>query len=124
MKRAAFAIGAIAVLFAFSCQKKDSTLSEASSIASLNDITLSGPLSYGDSIVYTTLIRPGKIIFPLSKPADSGFFASNLPGIQLDSASGRINISRSESGLRYKIYYVSLLNYQPIDSTSITISGI
>ena len=124
MMRAGFAICSTVLLFLIACQKKDSTLSEASSVASLNDATLPSTLSYGDSIFYTALTGTSKVIFPLSKPADSGFFASNLPGIELDSASGRINVSRSETGLRYKVYYVSLLSYQPIDSTSITISGI
>ncbi len=124
MMRAGLAICSTVLLFLIACQKKDSTLSEASSVASLNDATLPGTLSYGDSIFYTALTGTSKVIFPLSKPADSGFFASNLPGIELDSASGRINVSRSETGLRYKVYYVSLLSYQPIDSTSITISGI
>lgn len=124
MIRAGIAIGTLAIFFFIACQKKDSTPAETSSVTSSNSITISGPLSYGDSIFYPTFTGPTKMVFPISKPADSGFFASDIPGIELDSATGKINLAKSESGLRYKVYYVSLLNYQPIDSTSITISGI
>ena len=124
MMRAGFAICSTVLLFLIACQKKDTTISEASSITSLNDVTLPGALSYGDSILYPSVTGPAKIVFPVSKPADSGFFASNIPGIQLDSATGKINLTRSETGLRYKIYYISLLTYQPLDSTNLTISGI
>ena len=124
MMRAGFAICSTVLLFLIACQKKDTTISEASSITSLNDVTLPGALSYGDSILYPSVTGPAKIVFPVSKPADSGFFASNIPGIQLDSATGKINLTRSETGLRYKIYYISLLTYQPLDSANLTISGI
>lgn len=124
MMRAGIAIGTFAIFFFIACQKKDSTSTETSSLTTLNNITFEGPLSYGDSIFYPTFTGPTKMVFPISKPADSGFFASDIPGIELDSATGKINLAKSESGLRYKVYYVSLLSYQPIDSTSITISGI
>jgi hypothetical protein len=45
-------------------------------------------------------------------------------GLNLDSATGRINVTQSVSGIRYKIYYLSSAANLPIDSVKIVISGI
>ena len=123
MIRAGLTVGTFAFLFVLACQKKDTASSEALSMSSLNHIELTNELTYSDSIFYPSGIGTGKIISPISKPVDSGYFAASLPGLELDSATGRINTSRSESGLRYMVYYLSMKN-EPIDSTPVTISGI
>jgi hypothetical protein len=126
MSRAGTAIILIAFLCVLACQKSNLSSSE-SAFTSSNDVLLTdssgGPLSYGDTLFSASVVGNEKKINPVSKPSQAGYFASNLPGLDLDSASGRINISKSESGLRYKVYYLSFTN-QPVDSTTIIISGI
>ena len=123
MGRAGIAICIISSVIVFACQKKDTASRGEVSSTSLNNVTLSNTLSYGDSLFYTSVTGAEKIVFPVSKPSETGYFASSLPGLHLDSATGRINISRSESGLRYIVYYLSTQN-QLIASATVTISGI
>ena len=126
MSRAAIAYVLFFLLCIIACQKNNLSTSK-SAFTSSNDVLLSDSqanfLSYGDSIFSASVVGNEKKILPVSKPFQPGYFAANLPGLDLDSASGRINISKSESGLRYRVYYLSLDN-QPIDSTIIVISGV
>jgi hypothetical protein len=125
MSRAGIAYVSIAFLFLLACQKNNLSNSE-SDFTSSNDILLadsqSNRLSYGDSVFSASVVGTEKLICPVSRPSQPGYFASG-PGLDLDSITGRINVSESESGLRYRVYYLSKAN-QPIDSTTITISGI
>jgi len=80
-------------------------------------------LSYGDTLFSASVTGNEKKIIPLIRPSKPGYFAASSPGLELDSATGRINLSKSESGLRYEVYYLSF-NKDVIASTSITVSGI
>jgi hypothetical protein len=61
-------------------------------------------LSYGDSIL--TLKSTGNnIIFPLTHR--DGSYSGFPEGIEIDQASGAINLNNSETGLRYKIMHIS-----------------
>jgi len=80
-------------------------------------------LSYGDSIFYLKNQAGNYTILPISKPNISGTFKSIPLGLVLDSISGRINITQSETGIRYKIYYVAA-NGTALDSLKLVISGI
>lgn len=80
-------------------------------------------LSYGDSL-FNLKYQPGNYtILPVTKPADSGYFKAIPAGLSIDSLSGRINITQSETGLRYKVYYLSP-NGTRLDSVKLVVSGI
>jgi hypothetical protein len=123
MSRAVIAVAILIIFFIAACQKKDSSSPSALAISTSNNDLVTGQLSYGDSIFYTSVTGTDKRVYPVSRPADSGYFASSLPGLDLDSLTGRINITKSESGLRYVVYFLSY-NNQPLDSTVVIISGI
>lgn len=126
MSRAGTAIILVFFLCILACQKSNVSSSK-SAFTSSNDVLLTDSpatvLSYGDTIFSASVVGNEKKIIPISKPSQPGYFAVNLPGLDLDSASGRINISKSESGLKYRVYYLSYANL-PVDSTTIIISGI
>jgi hypothetical protein len=128
MSRAGIAFVLIVFLCVFACQKNNLSTSESAfTSSSSNDTLLIDSqlihLLYGDSIFSASVTGNEKKVFPVSKPSEPGYFAASLPGLDLDSATGRINISKSESGLRYQVYYLSFTNV-PIDSAAITVSGI
>ena len=122
MNRAAFALSLIGLLFSVSCQKKDNNRSSISTFPSGNASILNSSLSYGDTIFYTSGINTNRLIYPVTRPLQPGSFTASLPGLDLDPVSGRINVSRSETGLRYEVYFVS--GTAIIDSTSVTLSGV
>lgn len=71
------------------------------------DTEPSGPytLSYGDSILY---LRPGSndyIVRPTEKR--SGTYEGFPEGIEIDEETGAINVSKSETGLRYRITHTA-----------------
>lgn len=80
-------------------------------------------LSYGDSVFYLQNQLASYTVLPVSKPNVPGYFKVIPIGLVLDSATGRINVTQSETGLRYKVYYLGA-NGNRLDSTKIVISGI
>jgi len=77
-------------------------------------------LSYGDSVLYLKTQASDYIVYPTEQRA--GQYFGFPDGVEIDQTSGAINVSRSETGLRYRITYVS-----PQGDTSasmIVISGI
>lgn len=80
-------------------------------------------LRYADSLFYKNNAAGDYLILPISRPGAAGYIKSIPAGLIIDSTTGRINISQSESGLLYKIFYVTNAG-QVIDSTKLTISGI
>jgi hypothetical protein len=81
-------------------------------------------LSYGDSIFYLRASAAANRILPVRKPSGAGYFKSVPKGLSIDSATGRIDLALSETGLRYKIYYVLQSSNNASDSVSIVVSGI
>jgi hypothetical protein len=80
----------------------------------------SNVLSYGDSIFY--LRSTGNIISPL--PMNRvGKFIGFPKGIELDELTGKIDLTQSEMGLRYKIMFVPDGSTDTI-STKIVLAGI
>ena len=62
-------------------------------------------LSYGDSVFYLKDQSADYIVYPtVSK---TGIYTSFPDGLELDKNTGAINISKSESGLRYRITFRS-----------------
>jgi len=77
-------------------------------------------LSYGDSIIYVKNLSSDQIIMPVS--AKEGTYIGYPEGIEIDDNTGAINVSKSETGLRYRITHISTTG----DSTStlLVLSGI
>ena len=106
---------AICILFAtlvsgifFSCNKDSMTSSSQYK------------LSYGDSILYLRNQASDYIVFPTQQK--SGQYFGFPDGIDIDQVTGAINVSRSETGLRYRITYVSPQGDS--SSTMVVVSGI
>jgi len=128
MSRAGIALILVAFLLILACQKKNLSTSKLSFSTSSNDTLITDTtnvdsLSYGDSVFSVSVTGIERRILPIVKPSQPGYFIANLSGLILDSATGRINLSRSESGLRYKVYYMSFTK-ELIAETSVTISGV
>lgn len=131
MFKSIFSFFSIALIITtlISCQKdeissslKSGELSSAQSQSKTGSGTKSLSLSYGDTLFY---LHPGgsNIIFPVNTLAGGGEYIGFPRGIELDSLTGAIDISRSETGLRYKIMYIIHGSSDTI-STKITLSGI
>lgn len=103
---AAFAI--IISVTIFSACKKDSTS------------TKPYQLSYGDSILFLKNQSTDYIVYPTEQRA--GQYFGFPDGIEIDGATGAINVSKSETGLRYRITYVSPQG--DTSKTVVVISGI
>jgi hypothetical protein len=112
----------MAAFFLVACQKESAeTLLEPTTGDSSKVIAR---LSYGDSLFFPKNQTAAYTVLPVSKPNVSGYFKSIPVGLSLDSATGRINITQSVSGVRYKIFYLSAATALPVDSVKIVISGI
>jgi hypothetical protein len=62
-------------------------------------------LSYGDSIIYLKATAGDYIVNPITvKP---GVYSGFPDGIEIDGTTGAINVSKSETGLRYRITHIS-----------------
>jgi hypothetical protein len=62
-------------------------------------------INYGDSILYLTNQTGDVIVTPQVMPKP-GKFSSFPEGLELNNNTGAINISKSETGMKYKIYFV------------------
>lgn len=82
----------------------------------------SGPfkLSYGDSIIYLKPAAGDYIVQPVD--AIPGTYTAFPDGIEIDDNTGAINVSKSETGLRYRITHTSLSG--DTTSTLVVLSGI
>ncbi|HXB42520.1 MAG TPA: hypothetical protein VNV85_00610 [Puia sp.] len=65
----------------------------------------SGGPDYGDSILYTQPSQGDYIVKPINNPASGQYFAWPV-GMNINKYTGAIDITRSETGLRYNIGYV------------------
>lgn len=78
-------------------------------------------LTYGDSIVYLKSLSSDQVITPDNLPA--GTYSGFPDGLVIDPATGAINITQSDAGLKYKISYVGNGRTDTL-TTFLTISGI
>lgn len=62
-------------------------------------------LSYGDSIIYLRPSAGDYIVSPSSQR--SGTYSGFPEGIEIDDRTGAINVSKSETGLRYRITHTA-----------------
>jgi len=68
-----------------------------------NDPGSNYTLSYGDSIIYLTNSVGDRIVTPVTPM--KGRYEGFPEGIELDDQTGAINVSKSETGLRYRISF-------------------
>jgi hypothetical protein len=81
------------IIALFSCNK------------SSNDISGPYDLNYGDSILYLAPSAGDYIVYPNTRRP--GVYSAFPDGIQIDDATGAINVSKSETGLRYRITHTA-----------------
>jgi hypothetical protein len=77
-------------------------------------------LSYGDSVLYLRNQATDYIVSPTEQR--TGQYVGFPDGIEIDGATGAINLSKSETGLRYRITYISPQG--DTATTMVVISGI
>jgi hypothetical protein len=77
-------------------------------------------LSYGDSVIYLHPTAGDYVIYPLSHR--DGVYSAFPEGIEIDERSGAINVSKSETGLRYRITHTATDGTQTL--TTVMLSGI
>jgi hypothetical protein len=82
----------------------------------------SGPytFSYGDSIIYLKAQSTDYIVYPTEHR--TGTYSGFPDGIEIDDNTGAINVSKSETGLRYRITHTALNG--AVTNTMIVLSGI
>lgn len=77
-------------------------------------------LSYGDSILYLRPSSGDYIVSPLKHR--EGVYSGFPEGIEIDGVTGAINVSNSETGLRYRITHISPKG--DTTKTTVVLSGI
>lgn len=107
------------LLLLASCSKDDSTVIGPNPPGGTD--TLPQVLAYRDSIFYVGGKQEDSLVFPLK--SRTGTYYGFPEGIDIDSKSGAINITRSESGLRYLITFISDDNKDTL-TNFVTIAGI
>jgi hypothetical protein len=87
-----------------------------------SDVEPAGPykLSYGDSILYLRPQSDDYIVYPTQ--VREGTFTGFPEGIEIDDHTGAINVTDSETGLRYRITHTAPNGTQT--STLVVLSGI
>jgi hypothetical protein len=78
-------------------------------------------LSYSQPVFYIRNQASDYLVKPINKPGE-GNFSSFPKGLELDPATGEINVSQSEAGMKYKITFTPVTG-NPV-STYVVISGI
>ncbi len=78
-------------------------------------------LNYGDSILYLRPVTSGDyIVYPITRK--DGVYSGFPEGIEIDGLTGAINISKSETGLRYRITHTGPDGTKT--ETTVVLSGI
>lgn len=77
-------------------------------------------LSYGDSIIYLRPSTGDYIVYPIVHR--KGEYTGFPEGIEIDEKTGAINVSKSETGLRYRITHTSPQG--KVTTTMVVLSGI
>src|SRR6185503_12822737 len=62
-------------------------------------------LSYGDSVLYLKNQAGDQIVYPTEHR--EGVYTAFPDGIEIDDMTGAINLSKSETGLRYRITHTT-----------------
>jgi hypothetical protein len=78
------------------------------------------PLSYGDSILYLVNTSGETIVNPTT--AQTGQYTAWPEGLEINDRTGAINVSKSETGLRYRVSFQS--ESGDTASTMVILSGV
>lgn len=115
------------------CSKDDSLQNEqqanseqsanTSNSSNTTNTVSTGRLSYGDTLFYNHTLTTDKLVNKVSAPAGTTKYKAIPGGLVIDSVTGRINVTKSESGLRYKVFAFNSAG-QALDSVKIVISGV
>jgi hypothetical protein len=84
-------------------------------------VGLDSAINYGDSVFFLSN-QPNDVIAQPLRPGN-GSYSSFPDGLDIDAATGYINVSKSETGLKYRVSFVPASGGDSI-STIILISGI
>jgi hypothetical protein len=100
------------ILAIFSCNKADHSDTDAvEPITEGNDLSLvpiqclNAP-NYGDTIVYLQSVNGNHTVQPVNNSGVQGTYLSWPEGLDINSSTGVINVSQSETGVRYNIGFV------------------
>ncbi len=95
------------LLLAFSSCEKESAAPQETTLNGDKSLRVGActTLSYADSVVYLKEQKGDYIVSPTKKL--KGFFSAIPGGLQIDAATGAVNVTRSERGLRYQISYAA-----------------
>lgn len=87
-----------------------------------NTVNPPGPytLSYGDSILFLRPSSGDYIVYPATHK--DGVYSGFPEGIEIDAVTGAINVSKSETGLRYRVTHTATDG--TITNTMVVLSGI
>lgn len=100
----------VCVFVFFGCRKTDSsktTTPEATNNVQVKATTNCASPDYGDTLIYTKWKGPNNDYFVDCKNNKAaGKFFSWPAGLVMDSVTGSINVTQSETGQRYKVGYV------------------
>jgi hypothetical protein len=106
------------------CQKEMAEPASEKQTSKTNEDTTSNPrLSYGDTLFFLKNQSGNYIVPVVTKPNSAGYFKAIPTGLVLDSVTGNINVTQSETGLRYKVFYLSTTGAR-LDSVKLVISGV
>jgi len=84
------------------------------------DVTPSFTLSYGSPVIYLKSQSTDYIVYPTQ--TSPGTYSAFPEGIEIDDNTGAINVSKSETGLKYKITHTATNG--DTTSTIVLLSGI
>lgn len=120
------ALKSICIVFLYvsiaACSKETETVNDNNNSIDTRQ-PQTGKFSYTDTIFYNHQLTTDKFAAVVSQPAGTVLFKSIPGGLVIDTATGRINISKSESGIRYKVFAVNRQGIA-IDSAKLVISGV
>ncbi len=118
-RRNMYYLAIVLLLAGIACQKTNSTPNTENETTNPQ----TGKLAYSDSLFFNHTLSADKFAPVVSQPTGTAVFKAIPGGLSIDSLTGRINISKSESGLRYKVFAVNQQGLA-IDSVKLVISGI
>lgn len=124
MFRNSLLVCSIVAFILIACKKSADTSTQAGSIALDKKNTADNTPDYGDTVIYIKWKGPKKdFTIKPKKIKDPGKFVSKPQGLVLDAASGEINVSKSETGIRYQVGFVKA-NTQDTSFTTLVVGGI
>jgi hypothetical protein len=111
----------VVALGLFGCEKAALQDEYAPQLSALRTSAVCGAFGYADSTFYLREQATDYLEYPLT--AQAGRYGASPAGLQINATTGAINVSKSETGLRYRVYFIPTGTTDTC-SRYITISGI